>query len=1199
MSADAGPSSAAQPNLNLTPDEKRVYGQLFRQADTDGVGVVTGDVAVTFFDKTRLDSRVLGEIWQIADKENRGFLTPTGFGIVLRLIGHAQAGSEPTKELALQPGPLPRFDGFALPSVASPIPAQHSGTPAGARIPPLTPDKITQYKSLFDRQPLQGGMLPGEQARSIFDRSGLPNETLGSIWGLVDTQQRGALSAPEFIVAMHLLTSTNSGALRSLPTVLPPAILEVAAGRGPARQSPRTSNAGLPRQLTGQLSGQQRTGSPLGRPPQTGGDWLVTSADKARFDQLYATLDKTNKGYITGEEAVPFLSQSNLSEDALAQVWDLADVNSQGQLTRDEFAVAMYLIRQQRLNPSTPLPSTLPPNLIPPSLRTQARPPPATGSPFDPPPMVRPPPPQPKSAMDDLFGLDTSPIPPPPAPRQDPMSTGGSGTDPFAGGPTNATPSSPITGGNNFKAFVPSSSFGRGLTTHNTGSLVTSQPPASEDLLADNNPEESKNITGESTELANLSNQISTLSTQMQETQSKRTATQNDLNQTNTQKQNFQQRLAQLRTLYEKEAQDTRSLEEQLRTSRTETQKLQGECMTLEGTLSDAQAQRQQVLTALQSDQQENTSLRERIRVANAELTQLKPQIEKLKMEARQQKGLVAINKKQLLTTEGERDKLKTEVADLGKAPSEETTRGGDTTSAANTPGAGVTSPALSTASGNNPFFKRTASSDIMGVFSPPAGTDGTDDIFGPSGGAAGQAPAPFRPQTTGNSTSSGGQAPAPFRPQTTGTSTASAGSFSTPPSSTPVLSRQTTLRVDNPPPPPESRQISSSFLPFGAPAESVSSSRQVSPPASRADGSVTDGPSAAGKSIDEGSKEEEAKTPTAGDGKAIVSPGKENAAPFSDDSDKAKADFDNAFAAFTSSKSAPTAEATAPKPQSAFDTEFPPISEIERDDESDSESDQGGFDDDFAPTSPGKDKAAQKATPPVAAPLPEKVEETTEAPKEEKSTFPAIVAAPTAVPTAAPTAAQGSSVDDIFGPSASSTGAAAPVAATQHKGVFDDLDDDFEGLEEAKEGSADDDFANISRSGFEDYNAGFDSPPASQAKGDHGGFGNESSFDFIPSNPAGAESKGAESHDWDAIFSGLDSSDPAGSTAADSKKDESKLLDRPPAVGRALTDKGEHDDPILKSLTGMGYSRPDALAALEKYDYNLERAANFLASKS
>ena len=39
-----------------------MYGQLFRQADTEAVGVVTGEIAVKFFEKTRLDSRVLGEV---------------------------------------------------------------------------------------------------------------------------------------------------------------------------------------------------------------------------------------------------------------------------------------------------------------------------------------------------------------------------------------------------------------------------------------------------------------------------------------------------------------------------------------------------------------------------------------------------------------------------------------------------------------------------------------------------------------------------------------------------------------------------------------------------------------------------------------------------------------------------------------------------------------------------------------------------------------------------------------------------------------------------------------------------------------------------------------------------------------------------------------------------------------------------------
>ena len=50
------------PILRLTPDEKRVYDHLFRQVDESNAGVVTADVAVKFFEKTRLDQRILFEV---------------------------------------------------------------------------------------------------------------------------------------------------------------------------------------------------------------------------------------------------------------------------------------------------------------------------------------------------------------------------------------------------------------------------------------------------------------------------------------------------------------------------------------------------------------------------------------------------------------------------------------------------------------------------------------------------------------------------------------------------------------------------------------------------------------------------------------------------------------------------------------------------------------------------------------------------------------------------------------------------------------------------------------------------------------------------------------------------------------------------------------------------------------------------------
>jgi hypothetical protein len=55
-------SGIGHPNLNLTSEEKRVYGQLFKAADPDGFEVVSGDVAVKFFEKTRLPPDVLGQV---------------------------------------------------------------------------------------------------------------------------------------------------------------------------------------------------------------------------------------------------------------------------------------------------------------------------------------------------------------------------------------------------------------------------------------------------------------------------------------------------------------------------------------------------------------------------------------------------------------------------------------------------------------------------------------------------------------------------------------------------------------------------------------------------------------------------------------------------------------------------------------------------------------------------------------------------------------------------------------------------------------------------------------------------------------------------------------------------------------------------------------------------------------------------------
>lgn len=80
------------PAIQLTPEEKVVYGQLFYQADPDLKKTVTGEVASQLFIKSGLSKVILGEIWQMADPENKGFLDQQGFSIALRVIGHVQNG---------------------------------------------------------------------------------------------------------------------------------------------------------------------------------------------------------------------------------------------------------------------------------------------------------------------------------------------------------------------------------------------------------------------------------------------------------------------------------------------------------------------------------------------------------------------------------------------------------------------------------------------------------------------------------------------------------------------------------------------------------------------------------------------------------------------------------------------------------------------------------------------------------------------------------------------------------------------------------------------------------------------------------------------------------------------------------------------------------------------------------------------------
>ncbi|XP_064138017.1 epidermal growth factor receptor substrate 15 isoform X1 [Loxodonta africana] len=312
-------AAAAQLSLTQLSSGNPVFEKYYRQVDTGNTGRVLASDAAAFLKKSGLPDLILGKIWDLADTDSKGILNKQEFFVALHLVACAQNGLDVSLSSLNLAVPPPKFRDTSSPLLIS-------GT-AAAELPwAVKSEDKAKYDAIFDSLSPVNGFLSGGKVKPVLLNSKLPVDILGRVWELSDIDHDGMLDRDEFAVAMFLVYCALEK--EPVPMSLPPALV----------------------------------------PPSKRKTWVVSPAEKAKYDEIFLKTDKDMDGFVSGLEVREIFLKTGLPSALLAHIWALCDTKDCGKLSKDQFALAFHLINQKLIKGVDP-PQTLSPEMVPPSDR--------------------------------------------------------------------------------------------------------------------------------------------------------------------------------------------------------------------------------------------------------------------------------------------------------------------------------------------------------------------------------------------------------------------------------------------------------------------------------------------------------------------------------------------------------------------------------------------------------------------------------------------------------------------------------------------------------------------------------------------------------------------------------------------------------------------------------------------------------------
>jgi len=188
--------------VKLKIEEKGTYSSIFTCADKKDTGRITPEDVKTFLKRSGINISKIDSIMNLLTSQpNFINFDRDDFYVAIRLVAHAQNGKEISEDLIFKnvEAPIPKFN-------------LSNTTQLKYEIVPPSKDELSKYDRIFESIDTDNyGVISTEQMQNLLVNSRLDENTLSSIWDLVDFEDKGRFDKQMVRLALYLVSKKKSG----------------------------------------------------------------------------------------------------------------------------------------------------------------------------------------------------------------------------------------------------------------------------------------------------------------------------------------------------------------------------------------------------------------------------------------------------------------------------------------------------------------------------------------------------------------------------------------------------------------------------------------------------------------------------------------------------------------------------------------------------------------------------------------------------------------------------------------------------------------------------------------------------------------------------------------------------------------------------------------------------------------------------